>query len=791
MPLQTLRFKPGIVRESTTLANEGGWFECDKIRFRSGQPEKLGGWVRDTGVTASALAPATGSYWGIARALRNWTTLSGVNLLGVGTELKYYIQSSTNGYFYDVTPIRLTTAAGAVTFAATAGSSVITVTHTAHGAQTGDFVTFSGAVSLGGNITAALLNAEFQVAYLTADTYSITVGATAVAGDSGNGGASVVAQYQINTGQSVVGTASGWGASGWGGILPASGAAATTLNGAINDSVSSITLTNATTFSTTGTIIVDSELITYTGKSTNTLTGCTRGASGTLAASHSNGAVVTQVTSAFSGWGQSASAGLVSTPLQVWSTGTFGENLVMNLRRGPLYYWDADPNPNVFSRAKRLTYQTFTVTIASPAVVTFSEPIADGTQITLSTTGALPTGLVSGGSYYVVNGNNLASTYNGTPIITSGTQSGTHSLLVTDCPTVCNYVLVSDSSRFIITFGVNDYGSSTQDPLLIRWSDQESYNTWYPQATNQAGSYRLGIGSEIITAQQTRQEILVWTDAALYSMQYIGPPYVWGVQLMASNLTIVSQNAAATAGNVTYWMGHDKFYMYSGQMQPLNCTLLRYVYNDINLNQRAQFFAGTNEGFSEIWWFYCSSTSNTIDRYIVYNYLENIWYYGTLARTAWLDSTLRIYPIAAGYNGQILYHENGIDDGTTTPPSAISSYIQSSDFDIGDGHNYGFVWRIIPDVTFDGSTSLAPQVNFSVLPRRNPGAAYGAATNPVVVSGNNYVPQRTYLVQKFTEIVYPRIRGRQMALRLNSDQLGTQWQFGAPRIDVRPDGRSA
>jgi len=719
MPLTTLRFKPGVSRESTTLANEGGWFECDKIRFRSGQPEKIGGWVRDTGMQSGGLPPTTGAYWGVARNLRNWVTLAGYNLLGIGTELKYYIQNTVDGLIYDVTPIRLTTAAGAITFTATNGSTLVTVNHTAHGALIGDFVTFSGAVSLGGTVTATVLNAEHRVyAVLNGNSYQIKVALSATASDSGNGGASVVGNYQLSTGLSISGATSGWGAGGWGGVTP----------GVSN-----------------------------------------------------------------SGWGQAATAALVTAPLRLWSSANFGENLIINPRGGALYYWRTNANPNVFNRATRLTYQTFTVNISTPAAAafTFSEALPNGTAVTLSTTGALPTGLTAGSTYYVVNSTNLSATFNGTPIVTSGTQSGTHSLLVTDCPTVANYVLVSDNSRFVIAFGVNDYGSTVQDPLLIRWSDQESYNSWYPQATNQAGSYRLSIGSEIVTAQQTKQEILVWTNAALYSMQYLGPPYVWGIQPLGTNITIISPRAASTANNITYWMGDDKFYMYSGQVQTLQCTLRQYVFGDINLSQKAQFFSGTNEGFNEVWWFYCSANSTTIDKYVVYNHLENIWYYGSLARTAWLDSTLRVYPIAAGYNGQILYHENGVDDGSTTPPSAISSYIQTADFDIGDGHNYGFVWRIIPDVTFDGSTSGTPQVNFSVRPRRNPGAAYGAAADPNVVSVNNYSGQRNYTVQRFTEIVYTRIRGRQMALKISSDQVGTHWQFGAPRLDVRPDGRAS
>jgi hypothetical protein len=360
-------------------------------------------------------------------------------------------------------------------------------------------------------------------------------------------------------------------------------------------------------------------------------------------------------------------------------------------------------------------------------------------------------------------------------------------------PSIASFVMVSDASRFVICFGTNDASgvlfNATQDPLLIRWSQQEEYYTWTPDETNQAGDYRLSSGSAIITAQQTRQEILVWTDAAIYSMQYLGPPYVWGFQIMGSNISIAGPNVVATANNVTYWMGVDKFYMYSGRVETLPCSLRQYVYQDINMIQSYQFFSGTNEGYNEIWWFYCSANSTVVDRYVIFNHLERTWYYGTMERTAWLDSPIREQPMAAGYDGQLLYHEIGNDDGTTTPASPIDAYCQSSDFDIGDGHNFGMVTRIIPDVTFDGSDAAAPTVTFGVRPRQNPGANYGSSDYPDVTSVNNYSGDRYYEVQQFTQYVYVRIRGRQMAFRIGSNDLGVAWQLGAPRLDVRPDGR--
>lgn len=651
MPLQKLQFRPGINRENTTLAGEGGWFASDKIRFRSGYPQKLGGWTLDSGVAAETLQPPTGAYWGVARSLWNWLNLSGYNLLGIGTNLKYYIQGTGGGALNDVTPLRETTTAGAVTFAATDGSSSITVTDSAHSAVPGDFVTFSGAASLGGAITATVLNAEHQVAsYISSSQYTIDVGVTANASDVGNGGASVVAAYQINSGGEVFTVGVGWGAGGWGGITPGS---------------------------------------------------------------------------ASTGWGVAAPASLgVAQQLRTWSQSNYGQDLIINPRGGALYYWKNNANPSIFDRAVLLDP-------ASPA-----------------------------------------------PFDTDSA-----------CPEVCNFVLVSDSSRFVLAFGVNDYGSSVLDPLLVRWSDQENYALWQPAITNQAGSYRLSQGSQIICAQQTRQEVLVFTDVAVYSMQYQGPPYVWTFQPLASGVTIAGPNVVATSADVTYWMGLDAFYVYNGRVQQMRCDLRQYVFGDINLTQQFQFHAGVNAAYGEIWWFYCSQNSSTIDRYVVYNYKEDIWYYGTMARTAWLDGGLRSFPIATGYNGQLLYHESGNDDGTTNPPSPIHAFVESSDFDIGDGHNFGFVNRILPDLTFDGSTTAAPTVNFGIRPRRNAGANYGPESNPATISVNNYSIMQNYPVQQFTQQLNVRLRGRQMALRVESNTTGVMWQLGAPRFELRPDGR--
>jgi hypothetical protein len=746
MPLQKLEFRPGVNREGTTLANEGGWFESDKVRFRSGYPEKIGGWVLDSGTnitsvpyktfvadgTVTPTSPPSGVFWGVCRAMWNWINLSGSNLLALGTNLKYYIQSGVGGFLYDVTPIRTFTSAGEVTFAASTGSPVITVTDAGHGAQTGDFVSYSGAVSLGGNITAAVLNREYQITYLSSNTYTITASVNASAGDSGNGGSAVIGSYQITTGNEIFTQNVGWGAGTWGGIIP--GTATNQLNGSINNSVTTITVDSTTAFSAAGNILIDSENISYTSKNSTQFLGCTRGLSGTgsgAAAAHADNAAVVQSTT-FTGWGAPAPAGQgIGQQLRTWSQSNFGEDLIFNPRGGALYYWANAASVSTFNRGQLLG--------PSASVV------------------------VKGGTVSV-------DAY---------------------CPTVANFVTVSDSSRFVIAFGCNDAvaGSLVQNPMFIAWSDQENFATWYPQVTNQAGSYTLSHGSQIITAIQTRQEILVLTDSAIYSMQYLGPPYVWSFQIMGDNISIMGPNAITTVNNVTYWMGTDKFYMYTGRVETLPCALRQYVYDDINSTQSFQIFAGTNEGYNEVWWYYCSANSTTVDRYVIFNYLERTWYYGTLSRSYWLDSPLRATPMAVGYNGQLIYHENGNDDGTTNPATPIEAYVQSSDFDIGDGHNFGLVTRIIPDVTFDGSTVNNPSLDFTVRPRQFPGTNYGTADSPTVTSAQNYQNTRTYNVQQFTQQVFVRVRGRQMAFKIVSNDLGVAWQLGVPRIDTRPDGR--
>jgi hypothetical protein len=412
----------------------------------------------------------------------------------------------------------------------------------------------------------------------------------------------------------------------------------------------------------------------------------------------------------------------------------------------------------------------------------------------LATTGALPTGLTAGTTYYLENVSgataNLAATPGGAAINTSGVQSGVQSIsTITSVPLMQNYMLISDASRFVFAFGTNDYGDTVQNPMLIRWSDQESVVDWTPGALNQAGSAQLSHGSEIITAVQTRQEILVFTDSALYSLQYQGPPSVWSTQLLADNISIIGPNAAVAASGVVYWMGVDKFYKYDGRVQTLRCDLRQYIFQDINLRQVEQILAGTNEGFNEIWWFYCSANSNEIDLYVTYNYQEDVWTYGTMGRTAWLDSGLRNNPIAATYSYNIVEHESGNDDNISGTPVAINAIIGSAEFDIDDGDHFGFVWRMLPDITFRGSDAASPNVTMTLIPMQNSGSGYN---DPISLGGNpdaTVTRTSTSVIEQFTGQVYIRVRGRQMILQVESNQLGCAWQLGSPRIDIKQDGR--
>ena len=638
MPLSKLQFKPGVNREITAYSNEGGWFDIDNVRFQKGYPEKIGGWQKRS----------SNSFLGTCRALHPWVSLARDQYVGVGTNLKYYIDEG--GFFNDVTPLRLTTSAGAITFAATNGSSELTVSHTNHGAVVNDFVTYSGAASLGGNITADVLNQEYYVTEVvntasykikarTASTpiSDITVDGqlsptlvTANSSDSGNGGGSVVGAYQINTGLDIGVSGAGWGAGTWG-----------------------------------------------------------RGT-----------------------WGSASTDAIVTNTLRLWSHDNFGEDLLMNVRDGGIYYWD-ETN-------------------------------------TLSTRGVDITSI-------------------------AGSDSA---------PTVAKQILVSDRDRHIIAFGCDtEANPGVQDPLAIRFSSQESLTDWASTATNTAGELRLGSGSEIVTALETRQQILVFTDTTLYSMQFLGPPFTFGVNSLSENITIAGPNAAIAVDDNVFWMGRAEFYVYSGAVQRLPCLVRDFVFSDINEEQLDKINAALNTEHSEIWWYYPSANSSEVNRYVVYNYLEQVWYYGSFGRTAWIDRGIFDFPFAANADGYIYEHEIGFDDGTTNPTTAINAFIQSSPIDIGDGEQFMLLRKMIPDVDFRDSTALLPDVDITLDVKNVPDGTYSKTET------DTFVKTQAASVSARTEQLYFRLRGRQMRFKIASDDLGVTWRLGSPRLDIRTDGR--
>ena len=712
MPLKKILFKPGVNRENTRYTTEGGWYECDKVRFRQGTPEKIGGWV----------PLSTNTFLGICRSLWNWITLGGLNIVSVGTNLKFYLESGQA--YYDITPYRyFSTATETLNnpFDTTINSAVVAVNDVGSNVQTGDVVVISGvdATATFDGIPGSELNGRHTVTRVSADKYTITVTTQATAGATGIGGSGITADYfyyvQVLTNPFTTTSGST--------TVVVTDAAHGAVNGDFVHFSPSVTLNGVT---------IDGEYeLTYINDSSYSITVSSQASGsgsggGTVYATYEiNVGPEIQIPRVGWGsgswssgsWGYSAADNL---ELRLWSQGNFGEDLVYNPRYDGLYYWDA--TNGVTTRGVNIT--------------------------------TLP-----GAS---------------------------------EVPTVCQYTIISDVSRFVFAMGTNDIGSSTLDPMLIRWSDQESVTEWMPSATNQAGSLRLSHGSEIASAMQVRQEIVVWTDSSLYSLQYVGAPVVWGSTLLGDNLSIIGPNATALASGVVYWMGRDKFYKYDGRVNTLRCDLRQYIFNDINLGQNYQVFASTNEGFNEVWWFYCSANSTVIDKYVVYNYLEDIWYYGTMGRTAWLDSGLRNYPIAATYNHNLVYHEDGVDDNETGTAVAMDSYISSSEFDIDDGHNFGFIWRMLPDLTFrgsDNSSPYTPQVTMTLIPLQNSGSGYNSPQSVGGSSSATVTRIAQVPVEEFTGQVYIRVRGRQLVLKVECDRLGTQWQLGAPRIDIKPDGR--
>ena len=760
MPLSKIQFRPGVNRETTSYGDENGWFNSDLIRFRKGRPEKMGGWSRLSSNTIE----------GTGRSLHVWAALNGSKYMGLGTETKFYIEEG--GGYNDVTPIRATTTLGANPLkTGTSGTGTITVTAPGHGAVNGDFVTFSGATTTDG-ITAAQINTEHEITLIDSNSYTVSTTGSASSGSTAGGGSSVVATYQINTGLGTVVAGNGWGAGLWGGLT--TGYSQTTLNdsGGISDSDTSFTLTSASDFETVSTttsanltassttipvadasnlpskgtvkigsenirygskagntlgtltrgddgttaassssgdtvtfvglMLIEDELIQYTGKSSDTINaGVARGARGTTAASHADGVAVKEAND-FVGWGdESATSAETGSNIRLWSQDNWGEDLAFNVYDGAPYYWD----------------QTL--------------------------------GL-----------GNRASTL--------ASQSG-----ASGAPTITRRLMISGADRHLVCFGCNPLGEADQDLLMVRWSDQEDPFDWTPTATNTAGSQRISSGSEIISAQKTRQEMLIWTDTSLHAMRFTGPPFTFGFSMLANNVSIIGPNAVTTVGDKVFWMDRENFYVYTGRVQTIPCTLLRYVFDDINLDQSFKCFAASNKMFDEVFWFYPTSDSDEIDRYVKFNFTENTWDLGTLSRTAWVDYGIHDNPRGCGAASDINYvyvHESGDDDDG----SAMTSFIESADFDLGDGEQFMFLDRLIPDIDITSSDADA-SVNYILKTRNYPGDS---------LSTNS-----TNAVKSSTQQAFLRSRSRQASLRIESDTTDITWTLGDLRLGIRPDGR--
>lgn len=703
MPLQKLQFRPGVNRETTSYSNEGGWFDMDKVRFRYGFPEKIGGWVKQS----------TNTFLGTCRALHPWSALDGSQFLGVGTNLKYYVNEG--GGYNDITPVRATTSAGDLTFVAVATTlsssitdadtsipltsvtnfppsgrikindeiityssingnnlttvlrgqngttaaahtsgdnvlcSTITVTDNDHDAIVGDFLTISGATSLGGNVTADVLNQEYEITEILDDN-SYTIDVREV---------SAIPSITTSSGLNPTYVFANSSDSGNGG----------------SSSVGAYQISIGLDTSVAG--------------------------NGWGAGTYSRGS-----------WDSSTTLQAEGATLRIWSHDNFGQNLIMNVRDGGVFYWDR------------------TTGLAARAV-----PLS-------SLTGANKT------------------------------------------PTIAKQVLVSDRDRHVVAFGCDPESSpGVQDPLLIRFSDQENPAEWEATVENTAGDLRIGSGSQIMAAIETRQQILVFTDVSLHAMQYLGEPFTFGINEISTNLTVAGPLSVVAVEDNVFWMGLSEFYTYGGAVQKLPCTVRDYVFSDINEAQREKVTASTNTAFSEVIWFYPSKNSNENDRYVVYNYQQQIWYYGTLSRTVWLDRGVNDDPLAASTDHYLYFHEVGFDDGSQVPAAAINSYIESSQMDLGEGEQFVFMKRVIPDITFRDSTADTPTATMTLKVRNFPGENYASS------SANAVTKTASVPIEQFTDQIFVRLRGRSFALRVESSNAGVGWRLGSPRVDIRPDGR--
>lgn len=692
MALTKLQFNPGVFHDGSRYSTSRAWSDSDKVRFRANFPEKIGGWQRST----------TQAFVGTARNLFPFSDLTGNYFLGIGTNLKYYIERG--GLLNDVTPIRATITQSNP-FSTTNGLTLVTVTIPNHGAQQNDFVTFSGASAVGG----LTLNGEYQVTdVLTSATFTIT--APTAASSTATGGGSVTAAFQINTGLDTTLYSNGWGAGTWGGVLNST---SVTFTG----SISGTTLTVSSVVS--GTIAIG-QLISGPGVSASppgsaatyiTALGTGTGGAGTYTVNISQ-TVSSSTMFAFSGtgWGSAANTQVAFTRLRLWSADNFGQNLVINPRDSAIYYW--------------------------------------------SNAGGLGTRAV------------LLSSLPG----------------AADVPGVSRQIIVSDLDRKVIAFGCTDIVTGVQDRLLIRWSDTENPAVWTPLETNSAGGIRIPTGSEFVSALETKQEILVWTDDAVHSLRYIGAPFEYSIARVGVS-SIVGPNAIVSANDVVFWMGQNGFFQYDGRVIGMPCSVKDYVFNNINWDQAEKVVAGSNMSFNEVWWFYPSSNSNEVNRYVAYNYNERVWFVGELVRTYWIDRNIEDYPRAASTDGYVYFHDIGQDDGSTNPPSPIPAYIESSPIEIQQGEQFGFAWRMIPDLDFRNSSAANPTVDFVLKAQDFSGSNFSQSAN------NNTTRTATIPVEQFTEQTYFRLRGRMMSLRVESSGLGVAWRLGVPRVDIRSDGR--
>jgi len=858
MPLQKLVFKPSLYREGTAYSAEGYWYDGDKIRFRSGLPEKIGGWTQ--------VSPT--QFLGTCRSLWTWVDLNSNVFIGVGTTSKYYIYSG--GFYNDITPIYQTTTLGTNPIASTASSTGVVITDTAYSPATGDYVILS-TCTVGG----AVISGEYIVtSVISSSSYGITLSSAATS--TATGGTGVVAQYELPTGQITASISNGWGTGPWGGVSLAATSTLGTNPFSTTSGSGTVIVSQAAHGIPTGNYVDFSGATAFDGitagilNSTYQVTSLTASTysitlpSSFVATSTTTGggsSVIAEKQSGTRGWGTAYNnATGINSQLRLWTNDNFGQDLVLAPRGGPIYYWQ--DSGGVTTRAVALS--SLANTTAS-TITSLSFASGSSTAIASAPAGIYPysyitgTGIATGtqvSSNYVIGSTSVPLT-----IPSTAASSGNYTISYAGqyVPVSTLQVITSAIQEFVIAFGSNSYNggtySSTFNPMLVRWSDQANAYQWVPQVTNQSGEFALSNGSFIMGARATRQEILIWTNTALYTMQYVGYPYVWSFQLLMDNISVMSPNCMVTINNITYWMGTSKFYKYDGTVHTLPSTLRQYVFDDLNINQAFQVCSGANEGYNEVWWFYVSNESidNSIDKYVIYNYLDDAWAYGTFetvqvnagsfvigkqyvissagttnftaigaannnvgtyfvatgvgsgtgtawalnGRSAWIQNNIQSNPVAADYNGRLLYHESGVDDSATSQTQPIYAYIQSSDFGImasdqnNSGQHFGFVWRLLPDVNFNGSTVANPQVTMALYPRQNSGTAYGSTDQNPVVSSQSYAfptPQE-YTVQQFTGEVYTRLRGRQMAFKCYSNTIGTAWQLGTNRYDVKQDGR--